>query len=89
MCYTILLLGMIVTLGVQCTVQDTSNLLFSAELPYRQSTDSCPAKHSNLGSVHRHFMKSPWRPYEESTDTSQRVRGITEKDLRIKCCEFE
>ena len=89
MCYMILLLGMIVTLGVQCTVQDTSNLLFSAELPYRQSTDSCVAKHSYLGSVHRHFTKSPQRPHKESMDTSQRVQGIAEKDLRIKCHEIE
>ena len=76
MCCMILLLGMIVTLGVQCTVQDTSNLRSPAELLYRQSMDSCAAKRSNLGSVCRHFMKSQRSPHEESTDTSQRVHGI-------------
>ena len=34
-------------------VQDTSNLLFSVELPYTQSANSRSAKHSNLGSIRR------------------------------------
>ena len=67
---------------VTYTVQDTSNLLFSVELTYRQSTDSHTAKCSNPGSVCRHFMKSPRTPHEESADTSQRVRGHFTKSLR-------
>ena len=56
------------------TVQDTTNLLFAAELPYRQSADLCVAKHSNVGSVEVH---------EGSVDTSQRVRRHLMKSLRI------
>ena len=34
-------------------------------------------------------MKSLQTPHEESADTSQRVRGIAEKDLQMKCREFK
>lgn len=48
-----------------------------------QSVDLHVAKHSNPGSIHKHFMKS------SSVDTSRRVCGLAEKDLWIKCCEFK
>ena len=49
-------------------VQDTSNLLLFMELPYRQSADLHTSKHSNLGSVHRHFTENPQTPHEESAE---------------------
>ena len=54
-------------------------LLFSTELPYRQSADLRTAKHSNLGNitsadtsrrVRRHFTKSPRTTHKEFADTS-------------------
>ena len=34
-------------------------------------------------------LQRVWTPHEESADTSRRVQGIAEKDLCIKCREFE
>ena len=52
------------------TVRYRTQVMFSVELPYRQSANSHMGKHSIPGSVHRHFTMSSWTPHEEFADTS-------------------
>ena len=81
---------------IQSMVQDTSNLLFpqncrigNSQIRAWQSAVIREAFADTSRRVCKHLTKSSWTPHEESADTSQRARGITEKNLQMKHRKFE